>query len=203
MKGERIGERARRDARAGMDDRGDGRGVVVFDYDRDGDQDVLIAQHEDRALLYRNDGADRNAWLTVQLRGTASNRDGVGARVFLTRAPRERPMLREVSGGNGYLGQSEAVAHFGLGDWTGRLHELRVQWSGGGESILHGVEHQITALRPDRVQAGFRLGHHEQHALRVLRVGDLHEIIVVDSDQVERLQPRGECPSVLAGLEAR
>ena len=126
-------------ARYGVDDRGDGKGLLVFDYDRDGDQDVLIAQHEARALLYRNEGGERNAWLTVELQGRAANRQGVGARVLVTRAPGERPLLREVSGGNGFLGQSEAVAHFGLGALTQPVHELRVRWPGGREQVLRDV----------------------------------------------------------------
>jgi enediyne biosynthesis protein E4 len=126
-------------ARVGLDDRSDGKGLLVFDYDRDGDQDLLIAQHEGRALLFRNDGGEQNAWLSVKLQGRANNRDGVGARLLLTRAPGERPLLREVSGGNGFLGQSEAVAHFGLGAWTAPIHELRVRWPDGREQVLRAI----------------------------------------------------------------
>jgi enediyne biosynthesis protein E4 len=126
-------------ARVGVDDRGDGKGLLVFDYDRDGDQDLLIAQHEGRALLYRNDGGEQNAWLAVKLKGRASNRHGLGAQLSVTRAPGERALLREVSGGNAFLGQSEAVAHFGLGAWTGMLHELRVHWPSGRTQVLRAV----------------------------------------------------------------
>jgi enediyne biosynthesis protein E4 len=126
-------------ARAGLDDRSDGKGLLVFDYDRDGDQDLLIAQHEGRALLFRNDGGEQNAWLTVELQGRASNRHGLGAQVRVIPAPGERALLREVSGGNAFLGQSEAVAHFGLGAWTGPLSELRVRWPSGREQVLRDV----------------------------------------------------------------
>jgi hypothetical protein len=126
-------------ARLGLDDHGDGKGLLVFDFDRDGDQDLLIAQHEGRALLYRNDGGEQNAWLAVQLQGRASNRDGLGAQVLVTRAAGERGLLREVSGGNAFLGQSEAVAHFGLGSWAGPLHELRVRWPSGRTQVLNDV----------------------------------------------------------------
>jgi hypothetical protein len=137
-------------AELGIDDESDGKGVVVFDYDRDGDQDVLIAQHGGRALLYRNDGGDENAWLRVQLIGTRSNRDGLGAQLRLRRRPGERPLLREISGGNGFLGQSETVAHFGLGAWDEPLAELRVRWPDGHEQVLHDVEpRQLLVVRED------------------------------------------------------
>ena len=134
----------------GLDDEADGKGVVVLDYDGDGDQDVLIAQHAGRALLYRNDGGEQNAWLRVRLIGTSSNRDGLGAQLRLLRAPGERALLREISGGNGFLGQSPAVAHFGLGAWQGALYELRVRWPSGREQVLHDVApRQLLTVRED------------------------------------------------------
>jgi hypothetical protein len=133
------GVAAMREAAAdvGIDDRGDGRGLLVFDHDQDGDQDLLIVEHEGRPRLYRNDGGDQHAWLRVRLRGNASNRDGLGARVLLRRRAGEAPLLREVVGGNHFLGQSEAVAHFGLGRFEGRVFELRVEWPSGRTQILH------------------------------------------------------------------
>jgi hypothetical protein len=55
------------------------RGLVVFDYDRDGDQDVLIVRHGDTPLLYRNDGgAALGDWLRVQGAGDARQPAGAG-----------------------------------------------------------------------------------------------------------------------------
>jgi hypothetical protein len=137
-------------AELGIDDEADGKGIVVFDYDGDGDQDVLIAQHAGRALLYRNDGGEKNAWLRVQLQGTRSNRNGLGAQLRLRRTPGERALLREISGGNGFLGQSEAIAHFGLGAWEGKLYELRVRWPDGHEQVLHDIApRQVLVVRED------------------------------------------------------
>jgi enediyne biosynthesis protein E4 len=133
-------------AELGLDDRGDGRGLLVFDYDNDGDEDLLIVQHEDVPKLYRNDGGDSHAWLRVQLRGTASNRDGVGARVSLRRRSDELPLIREIRGGGQFLGQSEMIAHFGLGAFTGDVFEVRVDWPSGKSRVLRGVPARTTQV---------------------------------------------------------
>jgi hypothetical protein len=129
-----------------LDDRGDGRGLLVFDYDDDGDEDLLIVQHEGRPKLYRNDGGNARGWLRVRLRGSASNRDGIGARVSLIRRKGERPLVREIRAGSQFLGQSELVAHFGLGDLAGRVFELRVQWPSGQTRVLRDVPSRTTQL---------------------------------------------------------
>jgi hypothetical protein len=56
-----------------------GRGAAYADFDRDGDLDLLISTNNGPAYLYRNDGGNRNHWLTIRLVGTKSNRDGIGS----------------------------------------------------------------------------------------------------------------------------
>jgi hypothetical protein len=130
----------------GLADRGDGRGLLVLDYDLDGDQDLFVAQHAGSAKLYRNDGGDQLAWLRVELRGHESNRSGIGARVSVVRSRGERAIVREVSGGNHFLGQSELTAHFGLGRLHGEIAELRVRWPSGRESVRHDVPARSTVM---------------------------------------------------------
>src|ERR1044071_5004526 len=60
----------------------DGRGLSVFDYDRDGQPDVLLRNYRQPAELLRNQGG-RGHWLAVSLVGVRSNRDAVGARLRL------------------------------------------------------------------------------------------------------------------------
>ena len=62
------------------------RGAAYVDYDRDGDLDILISTNNGPAYLYRNDGGNRNHWISVRLAGTKSNRDGIGAIVRLQSA---------------------------------------------------------------------------------------------------------------------
>ncbi len=112
-------------AEAGVDDRGQGRGVVCFDYDRDGDIDLFIANNGGPPALYRNDLAGDRHWLAVELRGAAPNSQGIGARVIAITGDLEQ--MRELRAGSNYVSQDPAIAHFGLGDAT-RVDTLAVQW---------------------------------------------------------------------------
>jgi hypothetical protein len=56
-----------------------GRGAAYGDYDRDGDLDILLINNQGPARLLRNDGGNRNHWLTIRTVGTKANRDGIGA----------------------------------------------------------------------------------------------------------------------------
>jgi hypothetical protein len=116
----------------GFNDTDLGKGLLVFDYDNDGDLDVFIANSNAPPHLYRNDGGNRNRWLRVDVRGTASNRDGLGAVVRLQARPDGPVQLREIGAGTHYLGQSERTAHFGLGSSDAAVHELRVEWPRSG-----------------------------------------------------------------------
>lgn len=118
---------------AGIDDRGEGRGVVCFDYDRDGDIDVFIANNGRRfgdaaalpSRLYRNNSGNARHYLQVKLRGKSPNTEAIGARVYVTAGGFTQ--MRELRAGSNYVSQDPAVAHFGLGDAT-TIDELRIVW---------------------------------------------------------------------------
>jgi hypothetical protein len=93
------------------------RTSVVGDYDGDGDLDVYVVNYEQPARLYRNDNATGNHFLGVRLRGTASNRDGIGARMRLTMHG-GLYQYHEVRSGSSLGGGDEIVARFGLGIHT-------------------------------------------------------------------------------------
>jgi len=65
----------------GIEDTAQGRGVVCFDYDRDGDVDIFVMNNQQKAGLYRNDLESINQYITIQLNGVAGNPRGIGARV--------------------------------------------------------------------------------------------------------------------------
>jgi hypothetical protein len=110
-----------------------GRGLVVFDEDGDGDLDLYVANNGEPGQLYRNDGLPPRGWLTVRLAGTAPNRFGVGARVFARVAGATQ--RRDVLAGSNYVSQNPAEAHFGFGAAT-RVDELRVVWPDAAETRL-------------------------------------------------------------------
>jgi len=113
----------------------DGRGVALFDYDLDGDMDIVVRNYRQPAQLLRNDGP-AGQWLQVKLVGTRSNRDAVGARV--TVAAGGLTQTREVHAGSAYLSGSSLVQQFGLGT-TARVDTLTVAWPSGARTVLRDV----------------------------------------------------------------
>ena len=92
-----------------------GKGFLTFDYDRDGDLDVFIANNADHPVLYRNNGGNAGDWLMVSLRGRQTNRFGIGARIYVQVSANGPTQMREVSIRSNYMSHNDVVAHFGLG----------------------------------------------------------------------------------------
>ena len=113
----------------------DGRGLAVFDYDRDGQLDVLLRNYRQPTVLLHNRGG-RGHWLQLRLVGTRSNRDAVGARIRLRTAAGWQ--TREVAEGSGYLSSSSLVQHFGLGAAT-VADEIEVVWPSGARTHLQSL----------------------------------------------------------------
>ncbi|MFT5050010.1 MAG: hypothetical protein ACI8QZ_001403 [Chlamydiales bacterium] len=123
----------------GLQDRLGGHGLVVFDYDRDGDEDFLVMRSGVlQPGLYENttERAGRH-WLSVELEGTRSNRDGVGARIELHTPDGER-LTRVITAGSSFKSGPPMNAHFGLGDAV-RARQIRVFWPSGVIQTLRGV----------------------------------------------------------------
>jgi hypothetical protein len=121
-------------AAAGMTDASQGRGLLTFDYDRDGDLDVFIVNNFQAPVLYRNDGGNEGDWLQIEAIGTLSNADGVGA--FITVTPDlsqpNKKLVHENSGSSSFLSQSEPIAHFGLGVDAEPIDLIRIEWPASG-----------------------------------------------------------------------
>jgi hypothetical protein len=104
------------------------RGAAYGDYDADGDPDVLVTANHGAARLYRNDGGNRNHWLRVELAGTKSNRNGIGAVVRIESASGKQWNM--VRSGSSYCSQSELPLTFGLGGDT-VVKTVEIQWPSG------------------------------------------------------------------------
>jgi hypothetical protein len=144
-----FSERARE---LGLDSDRDGRGVVCFDLDNDGDLDVFVANQNQPPQLFRNEGPPTGHWMEVALEGDprkGTSRDAVGARVTVVTAGGRQ--IRERDGGNGFSGQSDPRLHFGLGGET-NVKLLEVRWPDGGLQYLENLpaDRQVT-LRQDPV----------------------------------------------------
>jgi hypothetical protein len=120
----------------GLNDRINGRGVVCFDYDQDGDVDIFVAHNNAPHKLWRNDGGNAGHYLDVSVVGMAPNLFAVGATVEVTAAGRTQ--IRTVRDGSNYVSQDPFEAHFGLGDLTS-VDRVKVRWPDGKELMLHNV----------------------------------------------------------------
>jgi hypothetical protein len=130
-------------AAAGVDNDLDGRGIGMADFDNDGLLDLLQTNAGQRSLLYRNTTSPHGHWIELELAGTASNRDAVGARVTV-RAGAGR-WIREVNGGNGYASQSSKRVHVGLGA-AAKIDALEVRWPSGRMETFTVQVDRITKL---------------------------------------------------------
>ena len=113
-----------------------GRGACFADYDSDGRVDAFLVNLNGPGQLLHNVTASAGHWLTVQLGGTKSNRDGIGATVEVF-ANGVRQKSERVAG-SGYLGQDDWRLHFGLGAAT-KAERIIVTWPGGKQQVLENV----------------------------------------------------------------
>ena len=129
---------------SGTNDHSIGRGSIVFDYDQDGDQDLLWVnqtpyRREDIGIvfqgtrLYRNDQNSGNNWLQIELIGTRSPTLGIGSRVEVYIG--EDLQVREVYGGSSHESQNSTRLHFGLGDHN-LVDSLIIHWSASDKQVL-------------------------------------------------------------------
>ena len=107
------------------------RGVAVADFWNRGVMDIVIAASDDRHALLKNVSDFKRNWLQVELVGTKSNRDAVGARVTIFVNGTQQS--REVVLGDSYGSQSSLRLHFGL-DMNSKVDTLIVRWPASGIS---------------------------------------------------------------------
>jgi hypothetical protein len=105
-----------------------GRGIASGDFNNDGRPDLLVVDYEGRPLLLRNDTANSNHWLVVDLRAAGNNGRAYGARVEVKAGGRR--WVGQVSPASSYLSSSDPRVHFGLGGATS-IDAVTVTWPDG------------------------------------------------------------------------
>ncbi len=112
------------------------RGLGCDDLDNDGDIDVVILNSRREPTILRNDSPSKGHWLQVRLRGTKSNRDGVGAQVRVVAG--DLSLIDEVHSGRSYQSHYGMRLHFGLGNRE-RVDRIEVRWIGAGTDVFRNI----------------------------------------------------------------
>jgi enediyne biosynthesis protein E4 len=107
-----------------------GRGAAFGDLNNDGWVDIVVSVLDDHPIVFRNRGGKMH-WLIILLRGTRSNRDGMGARVVVN----GQSQYATTSGS--YLSASDKRVHFGLGE--AKSADVEIEWPSGMRQQLKSV----------------------------------------------------------------
>ena len=136
-----------RDAGPVLSVRTTARGACFADYDNDGKVDAFVVNLGAKGTLVHNVSTNTGHWVAVKLKGTKSNRDGIGARVDVIAG--DKRWTAERVAGSGYLSQDDDRLHFGLGAAT-TIDKLIVRWPSGREQTLEKltVDRVLTVEEP-------------------------------------------------------
>jgi enediyne biosynthesis protein E4 len=120
-------------------------GSTYADLDNDGDLELIVNNVNGPASIYRNNAEKLSPhhFLTVQLKGSELNREGIGASVTLYTEGRQQ-MVQQVFT-RGFMSSTTDVLHFGLGDRT-RADSLTIRWPGRLEQTIYQVEADQTVI---------------------------------------------------------
>ncbi len=118
------------------------RGSAFVDLNEDGFQDIIVTALNEPPRFLLSSGGNGFHWLLVDLVGTVSNRDAIGAEVKVTTGS-GRTLYNHVSPSVGFMSSSERRVHFGLGKETA-IRSVEVAWPSGKKTAL-------TTVEPDKV----------------------------------------------------
>lgn len=115
---------------SGLNEEDDSRTLIVFDYDRDGDEDLLITNINQPVRLLENVAPNQGNWLHLILK---PDNKAIGATVYaeingITKR-------RDIIAGKSYLAGTPSEVHFGLGDAT-QVDSLTIRWADGVEQSI-------------------------------------------------------------------
>jgi hypothetical protein len=109
------------------------RGAAFGDLDNDGDMDIVISQLDGPPVILRNSGT-KNHWLGINLVGSKSNRQGLGARIVVSESS-GRKQTFDVSTASSYLSSSDPRVVVGLGPMV-NLTSVEVRWPSGRKQVI-------------------------------------------------------------------
>ena len=113
------------------------RGAAFGDLDNDGRVDAVISAIGASSSVLFNE-SEAGHWLSLDLEGTASNRDGIGARVRLVEES-GRIQFNHATTAVGYASSSGSRVHFGLGG-NAAVRTVEITWPSGTVQTVENPE---------------------------------------------------------------
>jgi enediyne biosynthesis protein E4 len=116
-----------------------GRGLAVGDIDNDGYPDVIFTRLNETPILLRNAARGKNSWIGLELQGTVSNREAIGAKIVVTSGTRR--LVRWLTGGSSYLSAHDKRVVIGLGAISaGNNVNAEILWPSGQKQRLSNLQ---------------------------------------------------------------
>ncbi|MDN5210734.1 VCBS repeat-containing protein [Fulvivirgaceae bacterium BMA12] len=112
-------------------------GAIYCDLDNDGDLDLVTNDINNEALVYKNTTLTKNNYLKIHLKGSASNVNGIGAKVYIQHGLSQQYTF--VSPTKGYLSSIHDNIHFGLGE-DSLVTQVRIFWPDGTYQHLKNIQ---------------------------------------------------------------
>jgi hypothetical protein len=125
------------DASGYWDQRHLGRTIATLDYDRDGALDFLVGHLDHPLALLHDETAAGGSWVQMELVGTVSERDAIGARVTLKAGGSQ--FSDWVTAGDGYLCTDQPLLSFAL-PVADQIDEIQVDWPAGEQQVFTAVQ---------------------------------------------------------------
>jgi len=115
-----------------------GRGLAIWDYDNDGDLDIIVS-HVDlkaTAALLRNDGGNANHWIGLTLKGKNGPASAISAIVTVTAGAKKQVLVNQWA--TSYLSNNDPRLHIGLGQQK-YVDQIEIIWSDGKKEVYKDI----------------------------------------------------------------
>lgn len=109
---------------------------AIGDLDNDGFPDIIVNNFDNyHSMLWKNSAGD-NHWIKIKLEGVSSNRDGIGAFIYVYYSG--SVIIHYTGTANGFLAQNSAYSMIGLGA-SEIMDSIKVLWPSGQTDMLRQI----------------------------------------------------------------